>query len=171
MTDEQDVLARANPDVDLWPLVPRLLGAGSYCVLATADAAGRPWATPVFFAAQGHDELFWVSAPDSRHSRNIAVRSTIGITVFDSTVPIGGAEALYLEAEAGTVDGTRQTQALEVLNLKLPARQALSPADLVPDGPLQAYRAVVDRHFVLVRGGDARFTNVVDRRLPVRPPG
>jgi uncharacterized protein YhbP (UPF0306 family) len=156
--------------VDLWWMVPHLINANHYCVLATADAAGEPWATPVFFAARHDRELFWVSSPDSRHSRNIAVRPTIGITIFDSTAPIGGAEAVYLEAHAGALDSSLQAEALDVLNARLPARQALALTDLHPTGPLQAYRASATRHYVLIRGGDARFDNVVDQRLPVRAP-
>jgi uncharacterized protein YhbP (UPF0306 family) len=168
MTDRK----RATPDtaknVNLWPLVPQLLGAIRYCVLATADSEGRPWATPVFFAAREDCELFWVSAQDSRHSRNIAVQPVIGITVFDSTVPIGAAEALYLEAHAKALDTAARAEALKVLNSKLPPPHALTPADLCPTGPMQVYHATVDRHFVLIRGGDARFDNVVDRRQEVR---
>ncbi len=170
MTDEEDGVAETDAGVDLWWMVPQLLNANHYCVLATADAAGEPWATPVFFAARHDRELFWVSSPTSRHSRNIAVRPTIGITIFDSTAPIGGAEALYLEAHAGPLDSSLHPQALEVLNSRLPPPQALSLTDLPPAGPLQPYRATATRHYVLIRGGDARFDNVVDDRLPVRPP-
>ena len=61
--------------------------ANRYCVLGTADQAGTPWVTPVFFAPLGPDRLCWVSSPDSRHSRNIAARSAIAITVYDSRSP------------------------------------------------------------------------------------
>ena len=42
----------------------------SYMTLATADDAGRPWASPVWYAHAGSREFFWVSAPEARHSRN-----------------------------------------------------------------------------------------------------
>lgn len=164
-------MAESDDDVDLWAMVPHLLDASNYCVLATADAAGEPWATPVFFASRQERELFWVSSPTSRHSRNIEVRPTIGITIFDSTSPIGGAEALYVEAQAGAVECSLHAEALDVLNARLPPQKALTPADLIPGGPLLPYRATATRHYVLIRGGDARFDNVVDQRLPVRPPG
>ena len=157
------------PTTDRWHQVPRLLAENSYCVLATADEAGTPWATPVYFAARDHGELFWVSAADSRHSLNIAVRPDVAITVFDSTVPVGGAEALYLVARAGVCGDTGA--ALAVLNRKLPADKALAPADLVPDGRLTAYRAAVLRIDVLVRGGDPTLGDGGDRRIEVEPPG
>ena len=41
---------------------------------AVADEAGLPWASPVWFASVDLREFFWVSSPDARHSRNLAVR-------------------------------------------------------------------------------------------------
>ncbi|MEU8151344.1 pyridoxamine 5'-phosphate oxidase family protein [Nonomuraea sp. NPDC048901] len=152
----------------MWELVPRLLADSRYLVLATADRQGRPWATPVFFAARDEDRLFWVSAPDSRHSRNIAERPAVAITVFDSHAPIGGAEALYLEASADPADDP--AAALTMLNARLPPGKQLTGDDLAPSGPMLAYRADVQRHFVLIRGGDARFDNVTDARLRVTRP-
>jgi nitroimidazol reductase NimA-like FMN-containing flavoprotein (pyridoxamine 5'-phosphate oxidase superfamily) len=61
-----------------------IIEASSYLVLATADTAGRPWSTPLYFAHIGFTEFFWVSSPDVTHSRNIAVRPEVGIVVFDS---------------------------------------------------------------------------------------
>ncbi|SDL20730.1 Pyridoxamine 5'-phosphate oxidase [Nonomuraea jiangxiensis] len=152
----------------MWETVPRLLGDSRYLVLATADRQGRPWATPVFFAARDEDRLFWVSAPDSRHSRNLAERPDVAITVFDSHAPVGGAEALYLEATAGPADDP--VAALAALNARLPAGKELTGDDLAPSGPMVAYSADVRRHFVLIRGGDSRFDNVTDARLHVTRP-
>ena len=41
--------------------------ANCYLVLATADAAGRPWSSPVYFAHIGFTEFFWVSSPEAAH--------------------------------------------------------------------------------------------------------
>lgn len=140
----------------------RVLDDNRYLVLATADDAGRPWATPVFFAARGLGKLYWVSAPDSRHSANIAARPDIAITIFDSTVPIGGAEAVYFEARAQQVD---ELAALDTLNARLPADKQLTTDYVV--GPLRIFRADLQRSFVLVRGGDPDFGNVTDTRIEI----
>lgn len=154
---------------EMWATVPRLLEANKYMVLATADEDGMPWATPVFFAPRDESHLYWVSSPESRHSRNIAVRPTTAITVFDSQVPIGGAEAVYIEATAGRADDAERDVLLELLNSRLPPEKALTAGDVLPDGPLPIYCATVSRHYVLIRGGDARFDNEVDARLEVAP--
>jgi nitroimidazol reductase NimA-like FMN-containing flavoprotein (pyridoxamine 5'-phosphate oxidase superfamily) len=80
-----------------------ILDAGRYAVLATADADGVPWASPVWFAKQDYGELYWVSYPGARHSQNIAVRSQIAMVVFDSTVPPGTGQGVYMTAIAEQV--------------------------------------------------------------------
>lgn len=154
----------------MWDTVPRLLAEHNYLVLGTVDPAGGPWVTPVFYAADGARRILWVSSPDSRHSRNIAADSAVAITVFDSSAPIGKAEALYFEATAGLVDEPDLPAALETLNARLPARQHLGPDDLGPAGPMRLYQADITQHYVLIRGGDPRFENVTDARLAVEPP-
>ncbi len=83
----------------------RIVDANMYMTLATADGDGRPWASPVWFAPLMYAEFLWVSTPEARHSRNIAQRPEVAIVIFDSTVPIGGAEALYIEAVAEQLSG------------------------------------------------------------------
>ena len=80
-----------------------VLDANSYLVLATADRDGMPWASPVWFAQEDYREIFWVSAPDARHSQNIAVRPLIGIVVFDSTAAPNTGQAVYMSATAEQV--------------------------------------------------------------------
>lgn len=152
----------------MWETVPRLLAQNNYMVLGTADPEGTPWATPVFFAADGTHRVLWVSAPDSRHSRNIATRPTVAITIFDSHAPVGGAEALYFEATASLADDP--VGSLDLLNAPLPERQHLGADDLQPAGPLKVYQAEISQHYVLIRGGNPSFDNVTDARLPVTPP-
>ncbi|MEV8371855.1 pyridoxamine 5'-phosphate oxidase family protein [Kribbella sp. NPDC056861] len=154
----------------MWPTVPRLLAQHRYLVLGTVDPTGTPWITPVFFAPDGTDSVLWVSSPDSRHSRNLAHSPTVAITLFDSQAPIGKAEALYLESTASQVDDTAQSAALELLNSRLPTEKHLDLADVGPAGLLRIYRASIQQHHVLIRGGDPRFDNPVDTRLAVTPP-
>jgi uncharacterized protein YhbP (UPF0306 family) len=154
----------------MWETVPRLLAENRYLVLGTADAGGRPWVTPVFFAADGERRVFWVSSADSRHSRNISARPAVAVTIFDSRVAVGEAEAIYLEATAGPVSSHAVAAAVDRLNARIPASHRLGPADIEPAGPMRAYQATISQHFVLIRGGDPRFSNVVDARLAVTPP-
>ena len=39
----------------------QILEGTSYMVLATSDAEGHPWASPVWFGHDGLDRLYWLS--------------------------------------------------------------------------------------------------------------
>jgi uncharacterized protein YhbP (UPF0306 family) len=147
--------------------VDRLLAANRYLVLATADEDGRPWATPVFFAPLDSHTLCWVSAPNSRHSRNIAARPGIAITVFDSTVEVGQGEAAYFDADAAAATPDEVEAGLRVLNRRLPEHKRLIRADLQPAGALVVYQADLRRRHLLVRGGNAEFGNEIDMTVEV----
>jgi uncharacterized protein YhbP (UPF0306 family) len=155
---------------ELWLTVLRVLAANKYMVLATAVTDGLPWATPVYFAASDERHLYWVSSPETRHSRNISTRPTVAITIFDSQVPIGAAEAVFVEATAGPADDGERDALLKVLNSRLPPDKALNADDVQPGGPLEIYCATLSQHYVLVRGGDTRFDNEFDARMEVTPP-
>lgn len=147
--------------------VDRVLAANRYLVLGTADEGGQPWVTPVFFAPLEPDRVCWVSSPDSRHSRNIAERAEVAITVFDSTVEVGRAEAAYFDADAAQATPDETDAALQSLNSRLPQDKRLSREDLQPRGPLAIYRADLRRRYVLVRGGNPEFGNAVDMTVEV----
>lgn len=147
--------------------VGRVLAANRYLVLATADEEANPWATPVFFAPLDADRIVWVSSPDSRHSRNIAHRPAIAITVFDSTVAVGQAEAAYFDARSRPVAPAEIEAALTALNARLPQNKQLSRDDLDPRGPMVVYQAHLVRRYVLVRGGNPELGNAVDITVEV----
>jgi uncharacterized protein YhbP (UPF0306 family) len=142
--------------------VDRVLAANRYCVLGTADQAGTPWVTPVFFAPLGPDQLCWVSSPDSRHSQNIADRAAIAITVFDSGVPVGQASAAYFDAEATRTGPEQVEAALRALNARLPSDRQLTVSDLLPQGSMAVYQASFRRRYLLVGGGNPELRNVLD---------
>jgi pyridoxine/pyridoxamine 5'-phosphate oxidase len=132
----------------------RVVAANAYMTLATADADGRPWATPVWFAALGCADFVWVSRPGTRHSANIAGRSAVGIVVFDSTVAVGGAAAVYVEADASEVgpeDGAARAAALAVYNGRAQEQGigSWSERDVSGAAQFRIYRARASRVYVL----------------------
>jgi uncharacterized protein YhbP (UPF0306 family) len=150
-----------------WNEYREIVTGGDYLVLATAGADGTPWASPVFFRADERHDLLWVSVEAARHSRNIAVRPQVAATIFDSTVPVGSAQAVYVSGRAEQVGGAAAGVALGVLNRGLPEGKRLTAADLDGEGALRVYRLAVAERFVLARGSDPRATSGYDTRLPV----
>jgi pyridoxine/pyridoxamine 5'-phosphate oxidase len=139
----------------------RIVDANMYMTIATADADGRPWVSPVWFASASDTEFLWVSVPEARHSRNIALRREIAIVIFDSTVPIGGAEAVYVEAVAEQVSGEGVDDGIAAFSRRSQAcgGNAWEAADVLPPAALRLYRATASSQFVL---------GPRDERLPVR---
>lgn len=142
------------PDAD--PLSPaalarRILDANAYLTLATADARGRPWATPVWFADRGSREFVWVSRVGRRHSQNLAERPEAAIAVFDSTTPVGAATAVFADAIAGEVPDDELDDALAVFNARtIAAGRDAWPAERVRgDAALRLYRAVASAVWIL----------------------
>ena len=93
-----------------------IIEASRYLVLATADAAGRPWSSPVYFAHIGCTEFFWVSSPDATHSRNIAVRPRVSIVIFDSQAAIGAGQGVSMLAVAKLLDERETARGIEAFS-------------------------------------------------------
>jgi nitroimidazol reductase NimA-like FMN-containing flavoprotein (pyridoxamine 5'-phosphate oxidase superfamily) len=108
--DEAREAQRGSRAVTNDDIAREVLGACSYVVLATADARGVPWATPVWFAMEDYPELYWVSHPGARHSQNIAVRPQIAMVVFDSTVAPGSGQGVYMTATAEQLPDRRAAE-------------------------------------------------------------
>ena len=152
---------------DAAAIAREVLDGNLYMTLATADAAGRPWATPVFFTADGPTRFYWVSSPDARHSRNITERPEVGIVVFDSQVPVGGAEAVYMTGRAALVGDDELEVCAGIYGTRLSEARRFSTAELRAPAPFRLYRATIERHDILLRGGDPENARGADDRKPV----
>jgi uncharacterized protein YhbP (UPF0306 family) len=139
-----------------------IIDDNQYMVLATADEAGRPWASPVYFANSGYAEFFWVSSPEATHSRNIAVRPQVGIAIFNSQVPIGTGQGVYMTAEAEEVTGTEVARGVEVFSQRSLAHGGgpWTPEDVGEATGIRLYRARAAEHSILAKDGQP------DHRIP-----
>jgi dihydrofolate reductase/uncharacterized protein YhbP (UPF0306 family) len=162
-----DVLDATPPD-GTSPATPqdtarRIIGTNHYLTLATADRDGRPWASPVYYTPDGGSDFYWVSRPDSRHSRNLAERPEVGIVIFDSQVPLFTGEAVYLTAHAEQVGELDLERCTEIFRSRLPELGSFGPERLRAPGPFRLYRAHALEASVIVRDGP-------DIRVPIEVP-
>ena len=129
-----------------------IIESNRYMVLGTADEAGVPWVTPVWYAQADYRRFLWISAPDRRHSRNVAAQSQVSIVIFDSQVAVGNARAVYMSAVAEELSGEELEAGAQVFASATRA-QGLSREwtvdDMRPPAPYRLYRASVSRHWVL----------------------
>jgi pyridoxine/pyridoxamine 5'-phosphate oxidase len=129
----------------------RIIDANVYMTLATADADGRPWASPVWFAHERHARFLWVSKPEARHSRNLAARPRAAIVIFDSTPRRGAPEAVYVEGEAAQLDEGEDERWIGVFTTRSEELgwPGWSVEDVRPPAPLRLYLATATGQFVL----------------------
>lgn len=152
----------AAPDpTSLVALARRIFDANAYLTLATADADGRPWATPVWFADRDGREFVWVSRTGRRHSHNIAVRPEVALAVFDTATPVGAATAVFADAVAGIVPDDQLADALATFNAKTVAsgRPAWEPQRVTGASGLRLHRAVATEVWII---------DDDEQRVPVR---
>lgn len=129
-----------------------IAAAGRYLTLGTADAAGRPWVSPVWYAHTDAREFVWVSDPGARHSRNIAERPEISLVIFDSGVELGTGSGVYATARAELIEGEELERGIARFSAQSLAQGgvAWSAADVRPPERLRIYRAVaVERYLGL----------------------
>ena len=151
-------------------LAREVIDSNRYMTLGTADADGHPWVTPVWFASEDYRHFHWVSSPDARHSRNVAARPEVAITIFDSTVPVGGAQAVYMSGRAEELTDTELERGIEVFGrLSEEEGRRWGLDDVQQPSLFRLYRAVASEHYVLIRGGEPELGSGVDRREPVTP--
>ena len=148
-----------------------VIDSNRYMVLGTADSDGHPWVSPVWFASGDYKHFHWVSSPDAKHSRNVVARPEVAIAIFDSTVPVGGAQAVYMSGRAEELTGNELERGIEVFGRLSEADvgRTWGLDDVQPPSLFRLYRATVSEHYVLIAGRDPELGSGVDRREPVTP--
>jgi uncharacterized protein YhbP (UPF0306 family) len=151
-----------QPD-DLGAIARTIIDSNSYMTLGTADRDGRPWVSPVYYAADAYTEFFWVSSPEATHSRNISARPQISIVIFDSQAAIGTGQAVYMSAVAHELTDTDRERGIEVFSGTSVAHGARpwTLEDIEAPALLRLYRATASEHSVLDPAARP------DRRTPV----
>lgn len=140
-----------------------VIDSNLYMVLGTADEEGHPWVTPVYFSAGAYTDFYWVSRPESHHSRNIAVRPQVSIVIFNSVTPIGTAgdsvsggdvaatQAVYMSALAEEVTEAEVSHGIDIFARGSVAQGAgeWTAEKVQPPAHLRLYRATASERFIL----------------------
>jgi uncharacterized protein len=77
------------------------LAAENTLALATISDSGEPVATPLFYICGEDLTLYWLSSPDSRHSRNLSARPRASATVFAHVSHWEDIRGAQMEGHAG----------------------------------------------------------------------
>jgi pyridoxine/pyridoxamine 5'-phosphate oxidase len=143
---------------ELGALAKTIIDSNRYMTLGTGDESGLPWVSPVWYAHAEYRRFVWVSSPDAKHSRNLAVRPQCAIVIFDSHEP-GGWKALYMSAVAEELENVDEGITIFSRRSQAQGLRVWTEADVRPPARHRLYQATASEQFVL----DDR-----DRRLPVQ---
>jgi uncharacterized protein YhbP (UPF0306 family) len=122
-----------------------------YMVVGTADQSGQPWASPVYYAAEGYRDFFWVSQPDASHSENLRERREVGIVIFDSSVPIGKGQGVYVLGVARELPAHETAEGIEIFSKRSKGHGGAewSVEDVSPPARHRLYQATAEAIYVL----------------------
>jgi nitroimidazol reductase NimA-like FMN-containing flavoprotein (pyridoxamine 5'-phosphate oxidase superfamily) len=128
-----------------------IIDANLYMVLGTADEDGYPWVSPVYYAPVDYREFVWVSRPETLHSHNLAGRPEVSIVIFDSSVPIGKGQGVYMAAAAEEVTGDARIAAMEVFSRRSLGHggREWTLEDVEPPAEFRLYSATAAAHYIL----------------------
>ena len=133
-----------------------------YITIATVDEDGQPWNTPVFGAYDKNCNFYWGSHVDSQHSKNIRRNDKVFLVIYDSTVPAGQGEGVYIQALTNRLENPEEISLAHKLlwdrhivpYWKLEEVQASSPVNLYKATPQKIWvndEGQVDGHYVDIR--------------------
>ena len=70
-----------------------------YATVATVTSDGKPWNSPVAHELDENNNIYWFSDKENQHSKNIRTNPYAYIVIYDSTIPEGEGEGVYIEAD------------------------------------------------------------------------
>jgi pyridoxine/pyridoxamine 5'-phosphate oxidase len=128
-----------------------IIDANLYMVLGTSDEGGHPWVSPVYFAPVGYREFVWVSHWETLHSRNLVARPQVSMVIFDSSVPIGTGQGVYMAGTAEEVTGDARLAAIDAFSSRAVGHggRPWTLEDVEPPATIRLYRAIASAHYLL----------------------
>lgn len=136
-----------------------------YITIATSSKDGQPWNSPVYSAFDEKYTFFWVSDQNAQHSRNIKENENVFITIYDSTVPEGTGEGVYIRAKAFEIHDEKEAiYGLSYLDKRV-GKNHQEAQQFLGDKPRRTYKAIPEKMWI---NGDSNINgNYVDIRTEV----
>ena len=154
---------------ELTEMARETIDANHFFVLGTSHPDGQPRVSPVYFNHHEYRTFYWVSSPESQHSRNLASDPRLNAVVFDSSVQPGPqTKAVYVTGtavEVPTVD--LESEIPRAFGRTVGTARSFTVEELSGAGALRLYRLDVTSAEVHARGGHPLWGLGVDTRLPV----
>lgn len=142
-----------------------IINEREYITIASVSEDGQPWNTPVYSAFDENFTFYWGSHKDAQHSQNIEHNEKVFIVIYDSTVPAGEGEGVYVQAVATQLTSeTEKDKAHKLIQGRRP-NWYWRRHEFDGETPLALYKAVPRN--VWMNGGDKRDGHYIDTREEV----
>lgn len=139
-----------------------------YITIATASKDAVPWNSPVYSAFDEDYNFYWASDQNGQHSKNIAENNKVFLVIYDSTVPEGTGEGVYVQATAHMLTDEEDIRnALKYLDGRVKKQKdpKTRVAEFQGDKPRRLYKAVPEKFWM---NGDGDINgDYIDIRMEV----
>lgn len=122
--------------------VNELFAENILATLATVNADGTPWSTPLHVASDG-EYIYWFSKESTIHSQNIARDPRVSLTLF-SPDESRGPKGVYVNGQVELLRGDSEQAAREIIGMRLgsfPPAFAAAKAYRLPIGVYNAEKS------------------------------
>jgi len=124
----------------------KILKTNIYMTLATADAKGEPWASPVFYCKDNKNNLYFISPPSSKHMKNIEGNNRVSFAIFDSRQPQGDLNGIQGYGEVNKLTGNNLVKGLKYYNTTF---IKITAENLQNDAPYRLYKLAPRKMYVV----------------------
>lgn len=141
-----------------------------YITIASVSADGQPWNTPVYSAFDKDLNFYWFSDKNSQHSQNVRGNNKVLLVIYDSTVPEGTGEGVYVKATVSELNEADEILAAKaVLDERVGKTNRRNAEDYMGDTVLRGYKATAVQVWMNDDEKDENGKYVRDIRVEVLP--
>jgi len=111
-----------------------------YATLATVTPDGKPWNSPVASVIDDDLNVYWFSDKEGQHAKNVRANGEVFIVIYDSTVPEGQGEGVYIQAKAYELNDSEEVRAAR--RIKKGPTADDKPDEFLGNGVRRVYKGV-----------------------------
>lgn len=112
-----------------------------YVTIASVTEDGMPWNSPVFTAYDEDFNFYWGTHVDSQKAKNIRANGNVFLVIYDSTVPSGTGEGVYIQATARQISDPDEVKRVFDLLKQRHATPFWDLAAVGKEGPIRLFKA------------------------------
>lgn len=122
-----------------------ILASNLYASIATVTPDNKSWNSPVFICYDNDFNFYWASAVLSQHSRNLQKNPSVFIVMYDTGVPWGQGQGIYISGQASVLTHQKDMEKVRQLRLGRASKANQPLTEFMNDSPRRLYQCIPDR--------------------------